>query len=303
MELMAQQLERIDSLIESFLLSPYTTETDAALQEALVVGNKDANDGEDDDTPVAVVPWDKADSSDVEFFCSQNNGSSSAPTSSSSSSLSSPKELDAFEGLVWEVELSDKVVRWFRRRAKRSSELCELVVQRLRVLASGRWSFPTNQKLLKGVPKGIHLYEAKIDAAKRILWEVAVTFSERRSANLAQEGQSAVFAEGIRVWAIVEDHDNISTEVNVPELGFAPWLGLESRIGYGLGYGLRCFFVSWEPSILSVLCIFRSTINCCFGIRFETGGKSSVSTSSRPRLFLEDFSSLKYRSAEGCSHT
>jgi len=209
---MAQQLERIDALTNAFLLSPDTTESDAILQEAIVLGNKDSNDG-DDETTVAVVQWDKSDS-DIASFWPQDNGSDATPFSSLSSSPSSPKGLDTFESLVWEVELSDKVVRWFRRRAKRSSELCELVVQRLRILASGRWSYPTNQKLLKGVPKDIHLYEAKIDAAKRILWEVAVTFSERRSANLAQEGQHAVFAEGIRVWAIVEDHDNISTEVN-----------------------------------------------------------------------------------------
>ena len=219
-ELMAQQLERIDTLTEAFLLSPEATETDAVLQQALDSGQKALDDGEDDDTPVVVVPWDKADSSEAAAaFWSQDEDLSitvlPAPLlAAASSGSATAKEFDTFESLVWEVELSDKVVRWFRRRAKRSSELCKLVVQRLRILASGRWSYPTNQKLLKGVPKNIHLYEAKIDAAKRILWEVAVTFSERRSANLAQEGQHAVFAEGIRVWAIVEDHDNISTEVN-----------------------------------------------------------------------------------------
>jgi len=219
MELMAQQLERIDALTESFLLSPDTTDTDAVLQEALDSGHKALDDGVDDDTPVAVVPWDKTDSSEAAAaFWSHNDDLNNTvfPTPlAASSSSAEARGLDTFESLVWEVELSDKVVRWFRRRAKRSSELCELVVQRLRILASGRWSYPTNQKLLKGVPKGIHLYEAKIDAAKRILWEVAVTFSERRSANLAQEGQSAVFAEGVRVWAIVEDHDDISTEVHI----------------------------------------------------------------------------------------
>ena len=64
---------------------------------------------------------------------------------------------DSFEGSAWEVELSDKVVRWFRKRSRRNSDLCEMVVDRLRVLAKGFWSFPTNQKILKGVPKGIHL--------------------------------------------------------------------------------------------------------------------------------------------------
>ena len=42
------------------------------------------------------------------------------------------------------------------------------------------------------VPKGLHLYEAKLDAAKRIVWEVALAFSERRSQGA---GGEPVFAE------------------------------------------------------------------------------------------------------------
>lgn len=59
-------------------------------------------------------------------------------------------------------------------------------------------------------PSPLGRYEAKLDAAKRIIWEVAVTFSERRSRG---DEASAVWAEVIRVWTVVEDHDDISAEV------------------------------------------------------------------------------------------
>jgi 3-dehydroquinate synthase class II len=57
--------------------------------------------------------------------------------------------------------------------------------------------------------QGISLYETKIDAASRIIWEVAIAFSPRRS----NSGEN--FAEQvIRVWDIVLDHDNLSRAID-----------------------------------------------------------------------------------------
>jgi len=186
----ALRLERIDALTSQFLLEPDSdADADAALAAALESrrrggGGGGPGGGEDgEDEAVEVVPL-------TEAFLERNNAAATAAagdddgasfrsggaTSTGTNRISAVSSLstataataavsagaaatsiDTFEDSAWEVELSDKVVRWFRKRSKRNAELCEMAVARLRRLAAGFWSFPTNQKILKGVPKGIHL--------------------------------------------------------------------------------------------------------------------------------------------------
>ena len=57
--------------------------------------------------------------------------------------------------------------------------------------------------------KKISLYETQIDAARRIIWEVAVAFSPRRS-SVDQNYCEQV----IRVWDTALDHDNLSRTID-----------------------------------------------------------------------------------------
>ena len=62
------------------------------------------------------------------------------------------------------------------------------------------------------VPDNIPLVEAKLNKGQRILWEVAVTFSERLS-DVGDGRTRRRCGRVIRVWAVVEDHDEISEEI------------------------------------------------------------------------------------------
>lgn len=144
------------------------------------------------------------------------------------------KFLDAVERQVdlktWEgsvelpVLITEQAHKWFQRRAKKHMRLCERVMRRLRLLATGRRSYVLC-KPLRTNNSSIRLYESKIDAARRIIWEDALTFSPRCSTG------GSYFAEtGVRVWEIVEDHDNLSRAIQ---------LTIE-RIEKSHARGLRC---------------------------------------------------------------
>jgi len=140
-----------------------------------------------------------------------------------------------FEDSLWEIELTEPVVRWFKKNRRKNLKLCRNVVQRLKTLANGYWN-ERNRKKLTG-PK-IALYEANLSSGQRILWEVAVNLSERlnqfqdTSTNTASTTArtsplssgtkheavlGTIHAEMIRVWAIVEDHDNLKREIEKVE--------------------------------------------------------------------------------------
>ena len=70
------------------------------------------------------------------------------------------------------------------------------------------------------------LFEAKLNKGQRILWEVAVSFSERRSK------YGAVFTDVIRVWSVIEDHDDIDKHVSHVEAAHAR--GLDSKVKHQL---------------------------------------------------------------------
>ena len=130
------------------------------------------------------------------------------------------KILDSVEKRInlktWDVDsvelpvlITEQAHKWFQRRAKKHKPLCLRVIRRLRLLATGRRTYVLCKPLTTNNPK-IKLWESKIDAARRIIWEEAFSFSPRRST----EGN--FFAEsGIRVWDIVEDHDNLTRAIRL----------------------------------------------------------------------------------------
>ena len=81
---------------------------------------------------------------------------------------------------VWTIDITEQAHKWFRKHVKREFALCDRVIRRLKLLSVGRWPYALC-KPLKTKRQAVRLYESKIDSASRIIWEVAVSFSPRRS--------------------------------------------------------------------------------------------------------------------------
>ena len=122
-----------------------------------------------------------------------------------------------FDDLVWEVECTANV--WKLLKNKQVPEfLKRRSITKIKRLANGDWT-RTLAKKLDHVPADIQLYEAKLSKGARIVWELAVAFSPRRSedadrrlgANASESGVKGgrIYAEVIRVWDIVLQHDNL----------------------------------------------------------------------------------------------
>lgn len=149
---------------------------------------------------------------------------------------------EGFDGFLWEVELSEAVLGWLKKYRKKRPFLVRQMLRRMETLARGVWNLK-NQKKVKGAGD-VDLYEAKLTKGARILWELAVAFSERRSSQNA-----AVYAQTIRVWKIVLDHDNLSREIEHVAIAHRrgrgchlrkELQGLEGRIADSCGNGNNC---------------------------------------------------------------
>jgi hypothetical protein len=80
----------------------------------------------------------------------------------------------------WTIDITEEAHKWFRKHIKRQYYFCERIIRRLKLLSTGRWPYVLC-KPLKTKKSNIKLYEAKIDTGSRIIWEVAISFSPRRS--------------------------------------------------------------------------------------------------------------------------
>ena len=112
-----------------------------------------------------------------------------------------------FDKLPWEVEVTAKVVKFFKDTKKSSSNIRGAAAKTIYSLAEGR----RNERLSKIVSteKSLQLYEAKMTQAARILWEKAISYS----AKLTGVSAIPVYSEVIRVWEIVLDHDNLDRRI------------------------------------------------------------------------------------------
>ncbi|XP_019630930.1 PREDICTED: LOW QUALITY PROTEIN: TPR and ankyrin repeat-containing protein 1-like [Branchiostoma belcheri] len=136
---------------------------------------------------------------------------------------------DVFDkDLPWEVECTDKVKKILKKKAF-PYEVKKRVVEKVNRLAKGEWINNLTKKV-RGRPQeeGMQLFEAKIDKASRILWELAIAFSPRLSDNPiewlkgVQEAEESttlapggrIYTEIIRIWDIVLDHDNLERAID-----------------------------------------------------------------------------------------
>lgn len=86
---------------------------------------------------------------------------------------------------TWTIDITEQAHKWFRRHIKKDRALCERIIRRLTLLSTGRWPYVLCKALkarqIGSTGRKISLYETKIDSASRIIWEVAIAFSPRRS--------------------------------------------------------------------------------------------------------------------------
>ncbi|XP_075916736.1 TPR and ankyrin repeat-containing protein 1-like [Petromyzon marinus] len=129
-----------------------------------------------------------------------------------------------FESLTWEIECTRDALRTLNdkslpRAARRN------IVRVIYSLGNGDWHLHRIKKV-KGVAESseIRLFEARVDRAARLLWELAIDFSPRCSAKpekitgseeSASGGETTgeVYSEIIRIWDIVLDHKQLDHRI------------------------------------------------------------------------------------------
>ena len=122
------------------------------------------------------------------------------------------------ESLKWEVEFPENVVKHFKGMSN-NKILC-LAISKIQRLALG---IPTkNQKWCKRIRSDEEIYETRVTRAIRIIWEVATQFSPTLTSKLRNlKVQSTIgkdyylYSEVIRIWDIVEDHDNLDRSIDL----------------------------------------------------------------------------------------
>ena len=164
--------------------------------EAARAGFEEEEDDDDDARPDAALDEDDSDASDAEGAGAVEAKEPEAPEDGAFD----------FEGSLWDVEIAEPCLKWVKKNRTRRPKLIAAAVRRLEQLADGEWN-ARNRKKLEGVSGDLLLFEAKLSKGARLLWELAIAFSERRSR------EAAIYAEAITVWSIVPDHDNVGREM------------------------------------------------------------------------------------------
>ena len=114
----------------------------------------------------------------------------------------------SFDELPWEVEITNKVIKFFKDTKSNPPLLRLRAARTIFQLAEGQRGSTLSKQV--GSEPRLHLYEARMTRGGRILWEKAIQFSSRRS---GQSGTQVVYAQVIRVWDIVRDHDNLDRSI------------------------------------------------------------------------------------------
>ena len=135
-----------------------------------------------------------------------------------------------FDKLPWEVEVTAKVVKFFKDTKKTPSDIRGAAAKTIYRLAEGRRS----EHLSKIVSneKSLQLYEARMTKAARVLWEKAISYS----AKLTGASAIPVYSEVIRVWEIVLDHDNLDRRIKycIDQIEKSHIRGFEASVRWSL---------------------------------------------------------------------
>ena len=114
---------------------------------------------------------------------------------------------DEFDTLLWEVEVTPKVVDFFKN-TKRNSVTNRLAAARtICKLAEGMRNEHLSKRVVSN-EKSLNLFEARMTQGSRILWEEAISYSAKLSSQTNQ-----IYSRVIRIWEIVLSHDNLDRRI------------------------------------------------------------------------------------------
>ena len=114
--------------------------------------------------------------------------------------------LEDFDGLPWEVEVTNNVLKFFKNEKEHPYTLRLRAARTVYELAEGRRGKELSKELSN---QSSNLFEAKLSKGGRIIWQIAIQFSPRRTG----EHHNPIYAQVIRVWEIVPDHDQLSQTI------------------------------------------------------------------------------------------
>ncbi|XP_055414700.1 TPR and ankyrin repeat-containing protein 1 isoform X2 [Bubalus kerabau] len=127
-----------------------------------------------------------------------------------------------FENMTWEIECTSEMLKKLSSKVM-SKVMKKKIILAIQKLGNGEWT-PGLRKRLRNLKGSIQLFEAKLDKAARMLWELAIDFSPRCSENPEKiiaaersmhptEKSGRVYTEIIRIWDIVLDHNKLSYSI------------------------------------------------------------------------------------------
>ncbi|CAC5423625.1 unnamed protein product [Mytilus coruscus] len=118
--------------------------------------------------------------------------------------------LKTIDDKPWELECTFDL-RKAMQRSDISTDLRCTIAERILQLASGEYTKDVKKRLKTNSEK-VKLYEAKISKGSRLIWEEAISFSQRLS-SLPENRSFSIYAQIIRIWDIVLDHKKIHRSV------------------------------------------------------------------------------------------
>ena len=114
--------------------------------------------------------------------------------------------LEEFDGLPWEVEVTNNVLKFFKNEKDHPYSLRLRAARTVYELAEGKRGRELSKELSSSTS---NLFEAKLSKGGRIIWQVAVQFSPRRT----EAHRNPIYAQVVRVWEIVPDHDQLTQTI------------------------------------------------------------------------------------------
>lgn len=188
--------------ITTHLEDIFTKEEDYFTKDSDDISSQDVNQDENDDLDSVSSLHEASPESAVLDTNQGKVDQSPKDTGDTNIEDSNMEDVPDFDGLTWEVECTDEVLKFLGNK-KTPPHLRKLAVQKIHRIANGE--FPGNNDLCKSVSskKGFELYEARLTKSDRILWEVAIHYSKRSTE------VHHVYSDVIRVWKIVLNHDHI----------------------------------------------------------------------------------------------
>ena len=116
-----------------------------------------------------------------------------------------------FDDLLWEVEISKQVFKFFKDVKKTPPSIRYSAAQTIHSIAEGKRDTKLYSRPV-GSPE-VHLYEARFTKKKGagcILWQKAIQYSPR----LSELHGRLVYTQVIRVWDIVPHHDQLQRQID-----------------------------------------------------------------------------------------